>query len=780
MLDNLIREIENNSDIEVVSFDIFDTILFRLCKEPKNVFELMYNVETDLFPSFTTANDFVCARKKAEQKAREKAHLHNNKSFEVTLNDIYEFLPPVYDYRKEISELEIRVEKMVIRLNPYIYESLKYIKTCLKKKVVLISDMYLRRDEIIDLLSFSGFDVSLVDDIWISCEYGVSKKEGFLFDLFLKQKSLSATDIIHIGDNWYSDIAVPKSKNINVYYYDFISEAKRRYPSLIMEEIVYGNEEKGVDQLYFLPRILAAEKNTYIGEEHDWFDMGAMIFGPFLTAGVEWTLDNAEQHGIYNIRPLMREGELLCKMLLNAKKKRKTDFSIEPLYISRLAVHLSTLDSISPKEIQYLANSNGVTLGQFAKLLDVEDLLSKLSPLFDILLTELVNVPYENTSVKKYLLEYLSLEENLNIIRKRNSNRRELLANYLKEIGFLKKTITLDIGWRGYTQNAIDEILKDFEGVPQPLHLLLVASPGAVDNACCGSDIRGYIGNFGSDNTHIMNIYTRIMELVFFCQEGTTVGYTMENNKIIPVKKDIQYSEKQKRSMKILQEGILTYQNTFLDMGCNNVSMDNRLLLFRILERLCSFPLPKEAQMWSEIRYDQNLGADNFEDVVDSKLLSERCALEEDCFFSKSRKNGLAWYSGINVLADRNYHLRNIFKYNRSFVNLMLLSMVEYVAKHDDKIVIVGAGNRGDKYLDLLRLYSLDRNVLGYIDNDEIKQGNKKQGIVIYSPQTDFGEVVYVCPMEGKGICDTIKNQIKEALNRKIKFLSVYQDIDEI
>lgn len=69
------------AEYDVISFDIFDTALYRKVEFPADVFKLMAGEMEH--------NDFSSIRKKAESEAREYKE-RNSGTREVTLDDIYE------------------------------------------------------------------------------------------------------------------------------------------------------------------------------------------------------------------------------------------------------------------------------------------------------------------------------------------------------------------------------------------------------------------------------------------------------------------------------------------------------------------------------------------------------------------------------------------------------------------------------------------------------------------------------------------------------------------
>ena len=329
MINKVIEKIQNNPDIRAISFDIFDTLLFRMVSEPAQVFEKMYSPDKKNFPDYTNEEDWKNARIYAEQTARKKA-FNETGSYEVTLDDIYNYVPTVYKHIDALKKLEVECEIKYCYLNMEMYETLKYIKEQLELPIVLISDMYLGKENIYKILKENGLDMELIKEVFISCDYGVSKRYEGLYHVVLEALGIKPHALLHIGDNNYSDIGVAGKLGINTYFYPLISEANYTHPYLFMEKLAYGDICKEIHSL----RLVAANNNKETtSEEKTFYDIGAMIVGPLFTYATEWVMDVAEEKGIKIIRPLMREGKLLTELLRNSQEARGTDLSIAPLYI---------------------------------------------------------------------------------------------------------------------------------------------------------------------------------------------------------------------------------------------------------------------------------------------------------------------------------------------------------------------------------------------------------------------------------------------------------------
>ena len=136
---------------DIISFDIFDTLILRPFDDPKSLFFLLG--EKNKCPGFKRYREL--AEKLARQEAFEK-----NGTYEVTLRDIYEKLSRfvLLDIDKAM-QYEIETELDLCFANPYMKEIFLQAKN-LGKTIIAVSDMYLSKDVIEKMLKKCGYAVS--------------------------------------------------------------------------------------------------------------------------------------------------------------------------------------------------------------------------------------------------------------------------------------------------------------------------------------------------------------------------------------------------------------------------------------------------------------------------------------------------------------------------------------------------------------------------------------------------------------------------------------------
>ena len=105
--------VQTLSAFDLISFDIFDTALFRKVEKPSDVFRIM--------ALEMKQEDFVNIRKLGEEKARqEKDNYYFTR--EVTLAEIYHVLERDFGISSRWMEREIELEIELSEVNPFIFQ----------------------------------------------------------------------------------------------------------------------------------------------------------------------------------------------------------------------------------------------------------------------------------------------------------------------------------------------------------------------------------------------------------------------------------------------------------------------------------------------------------------------------------------------------------------------------------------------------------------------------------------------------------------------------------
>ncbi|HGC0969196.1 TPA: HAD family hydrolase, partial [Escherichia coli] len=452
----------NDSAIKIISFDIFDTLVYRPTEVPIDVFKFL---ETKMLHiSNGVAENFSRIRHVSEVEAR-----NEKDSKEVTLDEIYDKIKEFYKLDREtinnMKWAEVEYETKIIKPRPA-GKKLWDIAKKTGKPIYIISDMYLPKDAILNILKINGYDG--FEKVYISNEYGVSKKEGGLFDLVINESGVSPNNILHIGDNNISDNKEPKARGIKTYR--LIRSIDRLRSSEVYSKIYpekIGNNELSRSLLAGLTaqKIFDSEIDPGAKKSHFYGDpvnLGYAGIGPFVSAFMLWLGRKAKQDNISHLYFLSREGWLLKQVYDVIHKDDKDVPSTTYLYASRRATRVASLrtlsDVISLSSHPYQGN---ITVGTL------------LEDRFGINVTKITQEQWEEAGFigpeDKLTTDIVERKKLLNlctiisdIILTHAKNERKSYLNYVNSTGLSteKKPAIVDIGWRANMQGALSSLIN--------------------------------------------------------------------------------------------------------------------------------------------------------------------------------------------------------------------------------------------------------------------------------------------------------------------------------
>ncbi|MBO7672907.1 hypothetical protein J6S88_05810 [bacterium] len=569
---------------ELYSFDIFDTLVTRRTATPTGIFAIMQNALKNENFSFLFKQNFYKIRIGSEDLARQRNRLLKE-SLEVTLDDIYDIIQInenlSNDDIKFLKSLEIETETqniVLLRDNFAILKSL-YDKG---KRVILISDMYLTTEQIHYIID--DLDPIFKNlQIYVSCEYGVSKHSGELYKVVKEKENFAGKNWIHYGDNQFSDIRNAKMIGINAQFlkaenlmpyeqyllnhtisnsdYQFSVGASRisrienkftfptkKYFSFINSALKGDDEtfEWRKEQLNSAKRKFHKNKMKYANK----YDFGASFAGPIIYNYVRWVLFQAQKRGFKNLYFIARDGyipKIIADLII---KQEKYDIKAHYIYGSRKAwrvVNEKTYEFaierffeeyhefFTPKFLSYRFNIDVNTILSFMNLKNADKKLreNEIKYYEQIFLTD--------KNIKKTIIE-------------KSQERVELLKDYFRqEIDFTEKDIAfVDINGSGYTQDFVAEILNEISPCTVWTFYYVNERMAQKDNSkklCYFPTCRWDV----------------FLELLCRSCDGQTIGYKRTSmDEIIPVIEDSNSQAMKKWGIEDYMQGICDYTRNIL------------------------------------------------------------------------------------------------------------------------------------------------------------------------------------------------------------------------
>ena len=189
----------------VVGFDLFDTLIERPFWEPTDLFQLL-NDDFNSAINAGTVIDFGLIRVNGEAACRKYYSSIRPSNEDVTLDEIYDYIAENYGFDVKLMEKikgrEVELEEKYCKkrkIGWYLYNYARYYN----RKIVVVSDMYLPKTVLINILNSNGY--SMIENFYLSNEIGVSKYSGNLYKYLLAEIEVQPNNICFIGDNYEVD-----------------------------------------------------------------------------------------------------------------------------------------------------------------------------------------------------------------------------------------------------------------------------------------------------------------------------------------------------------------------------------------------------------------------------------------------------------------------------------------------------------------------------------------------------------------------------------------------
>ena len=284
------------SAYDVISFDIFDTLLTRAVYHPRDLFSIIEKQSG--VPGYS--------------EARILADSTVNRSIGAgaTIQDIYAELQKSLrlsdEKTQQLLELEISLEGKYLKPRRdmvTLYQNL----LASGKEIILVSDMYLTRDIIEPILESNG--ITGYSRLYISCQEGLRKDDDTLWDQVLSD--YNGKNVAHVGDNQKSDWQMLSDRREKTTWImnprdeetidgSELPHVAQGISDSVMRSIIQGlNCNLGV---YNSPFALSPDGQLRFTDPYTY---GFSAFGPLLYEFMTWLHDNT---GDVTLQFLAREG----------------------------------------------------------------------------------------------------------------------------------------------------------------------------------------------------------------------------------------------------------------------------------------------------------------------------------------------------------------------------------------------------------------------------------------------------------------------------------------
>jgi len=532
-------------DYDVISFDLFDTLLFRPFSEPTDLFYLMGDRLGLL--------DFKRMRIRAEAAAREGGKGKGSNCREVTLKEIwFQLAQDVGADAREGMRLEMELEQRLCYANPFmgrVWERLAQSG----KTMIVVSDMYLPGAFLRELLHRNGFVGESA--LYVSCEYGASKAAGNLYERV--KEDYRDKRLIQIGDNAVSDVQRAREHGFAVLPYFNCDWKGASFRARDMSPIVGGAYRGIVNHV------------LYNGTEHfsQAEEFGLIYGGLFVVGYCSFIHEYACAHGIGRILFLSRDGDILRR----AYEKLYPSEEARYVYWSRAAAVKLMADYDRQdffRRFLYHKANQGKTIGcalremglgcleaEFEKELGINDSCSRF---------------FHRTLTDKSATELeVFLREHWKMVLEQYAPEQEAAARYYNlQLADCEKALVVDIGWAGSGFASLRYLVERVWNIPCRL-TGMVAGTNTVHNAEADASESflqsGSLVAYLYSQSHNRDLlkkhdpskdYNVYWELLLSSPTKQFLGFRMQDGETVPVfgKEDANQS-----GIREIQSGILRF-----------------------------------------------------------------------------------------------------------------------------------------------------------------------------------------------------------------------------
>ncbi len=287
-------------EYEVISFDLFDTLVARTVSSYTDVFELL-NLE--LLKKSINIHDFTLLRLQSEKEL--------SKSYSPNLQQIYDDLL-IKSKTDSISSEELSGMEWIIDYSTMIprSEMCELVNEIISagKKVVITTDCYYSYDQVNKILDKAG--LGKVDKVLVSCEQETGKVQK-LYDKLIE--SYPNSKILHIGDDLYSDVEKAGEHSIDSFHIYSGSELLDLLGGMGIESEVFSLTDR-IKMGMFVSCIFNSPFQFETDDTYPYvknsYDLGYAMCAPVISDFVYWLNKQSSNQNYKQILFCSRDGYL--------------------------------------------------------------------------------------------------------------------------------------------------------------------------------------------------------------------------------------------------------------------------------------------------------------------------------------------------------------------------------------------------------------------------------------------------------------------------------------
>lgn len=520
-LPELLDEIDR---ADVVSFDLFDTLVTRSVRSYTDVFELL---DLKLREKGINIPDFAQLRLFAEKE------LSKNKA--PNLKQIYACVLKRtggnFVTASELAWMEWEIDFSIMVARERVCDVFRKAVSS-GKRVVITTDSYYSLEQITEILD--RFGLTGWDKVLVSCECGISKTQG-LFKIL--ENRYKAEKILHIGDDEFSDIEKASANGMDTYRVFSGEDLFDALGGLGMEQDIMAAADR-LKAGMFISRMFNSpfwfEDEGGVLSVPDAFEIGYLFCAPIITDFILWLKEKTETQNFKQVLFCARDGYFIGRLFRMVSPRTKSIYFLASRMAAIRAGMENEDDIAYVNSMKYFGEQKEAFKRRFGITAD----------------------DWEYGELNKKILE-------------KSAVQRENYKKYIKKLNIQKDNLAMfDFVAKGTVQMYLQ---KMFPQQMRGFYFLQLEPEFMADK---GLDIQPFYSNEEKDTSMIFDHYY-ILETILTSPYPQTEEFDGEGNPIFAAETR---SEQDVQCFQKVQEGIFAYVKEYLQILPEGLRKGNKKL----------------------------------------------------------------------------------------------------------------------------------------------------------------------------------------------------------
>ena len=566
--------------VRILSLDCFDTLLWRNCQAPIDVFADCGG---------------IWQRTRAEHRARLRRGFTDART-EVSIEEIHRALRPRAGEAR--IGAAVAAELAAEARHCYAFAPTVALMQAAKAKhlkVIVVSDTYLAEPQLRALIeTAAGPDVAaLIDRIFCSSSYGRTKVDG-LFEPVLAELGVPPQAIVHVGDNVNADRHAPAALGINgVHFRQFDAAAEQRLRLEAAAAIILDPEARKtrpVFQPHRAPVSLRSEEDPAWAFGHD-------VMGPLMHAFAMWLQAEARALPGAKIVFLLRDGHLPQRVY------------------EALTGEAAAAGEISRFTARRTSFSDAAAIADFLGGQNRHDRVDVLAHQLGLSCEEGRALGRTQAEFERAVLR----PENVGKVVERSRDFGDKIFAHLAGLGVERgdTVMLVDLGYNGTVQDYLEDVLPERFGLKLAGRYLLLR-----EEAETGFDKKGFLDprHFDFNALHALSGPIALIEQLSTIALGSVEDYCPDGG---PIRKKAGAKGAQNAIRDRVQEGCVAFAQSpaagIHRAPQSDDAVARRTMAAAILARLLFIPSASEVALFESFEHDVNLGTDDLFQLFDQE-----------------------------------------------------------------------------------------------------------------------------------------------------------------